>query len=69
MNFSPGKTDRIRWQETCNKFDTGLTVVAIRVTKPRIPDSVRQNYEHVERATSELQVRLVMCPHSVFFSF
>ncbi len=43
-------------QETCNKFDTGLTVVAIRVTKPRIPDSVRLNYEHVERATSELQV-------------
>lgn len=43
-------------QKTCDDFDTGLTVVAIRVTKPRIPDSVRANYEHVERATSELQV-------------
>lgn len=43
-------------QETCDKFDTGLTVVAIRVTKPNIPDSVRRNYEEVERATSELQV-------------
>ncbi len=43
-------------QETCNKFDTGLTVVSIRVTKPRIPDSVRINYEKVEAATSELQV-------------
>jgi regulator of protease activity HflC (stomatin/prohibitin superfamily) len=42
-------------QTTCNKFDTGLTVVAIRVTKPRIPDSVRLNYENVEKATSELQ--------------
>merc|ERR1711991_1258681 len=43
-------------QETCNKFDTGLSVVSIRVTKPRIPDSVRRNYEEVERATSALLV-------------
>lgn len=43
-------------QETCNKFDTGVSVVSIRVTKPRIPDSVRRNYEEVERATSELLV-------------
>lgn len=43
-------------QQTCDKFDTGLRVVSIRVTKPRIPDSVRHNYEMVEKATSELQV-------------
>jgi len=43
-------------QETCDKFDTGLSVVSIRVTKPRIPDSVRRNYEEVERATSALLV-------------
>ena len=43
-------------QAACDKFDTGLSVVSIRVTKPRIPESVRRNYEDVERATSELQV-------------
>lgn len=43
-------------QVACDKFDTGIQIVAVRVTKPRIPEAVRQNYERVEAASSELQV-------------
>jgi len=43
-------------QKSCDEFDTGIKVIAIRVTKPRIPESVSRNYIDVERATSELKV-------------
>eukprot|EP01087_Luapelamoeba_hula_P002947 TRINITY_DN12777_c0_g1_i1.p1 TRINITY_DN12777_c0_g1~~TRINITY_DN12777_c0_g1_i1.p1 ORF type:complete len:345 (-),score=80.79 TRINITY_DN12777_c0_g1_i1:58-1092(-) len=43
-------------QEDCNKWNTGITIVSIRVTKPRIPDRVRQNYEEVEQQKTSLLV-------------
>lgn len=32
-------------QEGCNKWVPGLTIVAVRITKPKIPDSILKNYE------------------------
>jgi hypothetical protein len=32
-------------QDDCNKWVPGLTIVAVRITKPKIPDSVLKNYE------------------------
>jgi len=43
-------------QESCDKYLTGIEVIAIRVTKPRIPDAVRKNYEEVETAKTKLLV-------------
>eukprot|EP01096_Ripella_sp_DP13-Kostka_P010646 TRINITY_DN4227_c0_g1_i1.p2 TRINITY_DN4227_c0_g1~~TRINITY_DN4227_c0_g1_i1.p2 ORF type:complete len:343 (+),score=166.41 TRINITY_DN4227_c0_g1_i1:46-1074(+) len=43
-------------QQQCNEWETGIKIVAIRVTKPRIPDSVRKNYEAVEESKTQLMV-------------
>lgn len=37
-------------QEGCYKWAPGIEVIAIRVTKPRIPDSILKNYEKIESA-------------------
>jgi len=44
-------------QSSCDSYDTGIKIVAIRVTKPRIPDSVRKNYEAIETAKTDLLVQ------------
>lgn len=43
-------------QKDCDSYDTGIKVIAIRVTKPRIPDAVRLNYERAEEAKTELMI-------------
>jgi len=43
-------------QDSCDKWNTGIEIVAIRVTKPRIPDSVKKNYEEVETSKTRLLV-------------
>lgn len=35
-------------QESCDKHDTGIQIIAVRVTKPRIPEAIRLNYEQLE---------------------
>jgi regulator of protease activity HflC (stomatin/prohibitin superfamily) len=44
-------------QTICDKFNTGIQIVSIRVTKPRIPESVKKNYEAIETAKTDLLVR------------
>jgi len=44
-------------QTICDKHDTGISITAIRVTKPRIPEAVKKNYEAIETAKTELLVR------------
>jgi len=41
-------------QESCDRWETGIEIIGIRVTKPRIPDSVKKNYEEVETAKTRL---------------
>jgi len=43
-------------QMDCNKHDVGITIIAVRVTKPRIPEEVRKNYEEVEKQKTSLLV-------------
>jgi len=44
-------------QTICDKYDTGIRILGIRVTKPRIPESVRTNYEAIEIAKTDLLVK------------
>jgi len=44
-------------QKSCDDHETGIKITAIRVTKPRIPESVRRNYEAIETAKTELLVQ------------
>lgn len=43
-------------QKDCDKYDTGLSIIAIRVTKPKIPTAVLRNYEAVEEQKTKLKV-------------
>jgi len=45
-------------QKNCDEYDTGIRIIAIRVTKPRIPEAVRRNYESIETAKTELLVQI-----------
>jgi len=44
-------------QTSCDKYTTGIKILGIRVTKPRIPESVKSNYEAIEVARTDLLVR------------
>jgi len=43
-------------QNDCTKYDVGITIIAVRVTKPRIPEEVRRNYEEVEKQKTSFLV-------------
>lgn len=50
LDESLGKT----LQTTCDKYDTGIDIIAVRVTKPRIPEAVRRSYELIESERTNL---------------
>ena len=35
-------------QTDCDKYAPGIHIIAVRVTKPRIPEQIRRNYEQME---------------------
>lgn len=35
-------------QAECEKYGTGIEIISTRVTKPRVPQTIRQNYESME---------------------
>ena len=43
-------------QRDIDKFVPGLSIIAIRVTKPTIPEPIRKNYEAVEAERTRLKV-------------
>jgi erlin len=43
-------------QNDCTKYETGIEVIGIRVTKPRIPEGVERNYQSVEEQKTRLLV-------------
>ncbi|KHN73041.1 Erlin-1 [Toxocara canis] len=45
-------------QEDLTKMAPGLFVQAVRVTKPKIPESIRQNYEQMEAEKTKLLVAI-----------
>lgn len=43
-------------QTSCNVWAPGIEIIAIRVTKPRIPETIRQNYEQMEAEKTKLLI-------------
>lgn len=43
-------------QRECNKWETGIEIINIRVTKPRIPASIAQNFEELEKEKTRMLV-------------
>eukprot|EP01136_Pigoraptor_vietnamica_P036614 Opistho-1_new@103434 len=43
-------------QQSCNKWAPGVKVQAVRVTKPKIPESIRRNYELMEAEKTKLMI-------------
>jgi len=43
-------------QIVCNVWAPGIEIIAIRVTKPRIPESIRQNFEGIEAEKTKLLI-------------
>ena len=41
-------------QADCNEWAPGIEIIAIRVTKPRIPKNLLQNYEQIEAQSTML---------------
>ena len=47
--------DRLReaLQKDCTDYATGIEIIAVRVTKPSIPNAIRKNYEEIEAKKTE----------------
>jgi len=43
-------------QKDCDKYAPGIRIIAVRVTKPVIPESIRQNYEQMEAEKTKLLI-------------
>ncbi len=43
-------------QEDCDKWNTGIEILSIRVTKPRIPEAIQANYEQMESEKTRFRV-------------
>merc|ERR1712159_128332 len=43
-------------QRDIDQWAPGIKIIAIRVTKPRIPEKIRQNYESVEAEATKVKV-------------
>jgi len=43
-------------QESCDKWAPGIEIVAIRITKPKIPDGILKNYEQMEYEKTKLMI-------------
>ncbi|KAH9395187.1 Erlin-2 [Tyrophagus putrescentiae] len=47
---------RTALQADLNEFAPGLRVISVRVTKPKIPESIRKNYEIMEAEKTKLMI-------------
>jgi len=45
-------------QESCDKWAPGIEIIAIRITKPKIPPQILKNYEQMEAEKTRLLVSL-----------
>jgi len=50
------ETLRDALQRDIDQYAPGITIIAIRVTKPKIPKSIAANYEEIESERTKLQV-------------
>ncbi len=45
-------------QNDCNKWAPGIEIISIRVTKPRIPPHIAENYERMEKEKTNYKIAL-----------
>jgi len=45
-------------QADCNKWAPGIQIISIRVTKPRIPQHIAENYERMEKEKTNYRIAL-----------
>ena len=45
-------------QTDCNKWAPGIEIISIRVTKPRIPTHIAENYERMEKEKTNYKIAL-----------
>lgn len=41
-------------QADCTRYAPGIEILSVRVTKPRIPESVRRNFEQMEEERTKV---------------
>lgn len=41
-------------QVDCTRYAPGIEIIGVRVTKPRIPDSIRRNFEQMEEERTKV---------------
>lgn len=42
-------------QGDCTRYAPGVEIISVRVTKPTIPETIRQNYEQMEEERTKVQ--------------
>eukprot|EP00285_Hemiselmis_virescens_P018072 CAMPEP_0173386036 /NCGR_PEP_ID=MMETSP1356-20130122/8631_1 /TAXON_ID=77927 ORGANISM="Hemiselmis virescens, Strain PCC157" /NCGR_SAMPLE_ID=MMETSP1356 /ASSEMBLY_ACC=CAM_ASM_000847 /LENGTH=317 /DNA_ID=CAMNT_0014342101 /DNA_START=134 /DNA_END=1087 /DNA_ORIENTATION=- len=52
--------DRIKeaLQRDCTEYNTGIEIIAVRVTKPKIPEQIRRNYEEMEAQKTQFMIAI-----------
>lgn len=50
--------DRLReaLQHDCLKYNTGIQIIAVRVTKPTVPLAIQKNYEKIEEEKTKMMI-------------
>lgn len=42
-------------QADCTRYAPGIEILSVRVTKPRIPETVRRNFEQMEEERTKVR--------------
>ncbi|KAK4764794.1 hypothetical protein SAY86_025884 [Trapa natans] len=45
-------------QVDCTRYAPGIEIINVRVTKPRIPESIRRNFEHMEEERTKVLIAM-----------
>ena len=47
----------VAWRQTdCDQWAPGIEIIAVRVTKPRVPDKILQGFVQIENEKTQLQI-------------
>lgn len=54
VKFQIDETMKDALQADCTRYAPGIEILSVRVTKPRIPESVRRNFEQMEEERTKV---------------
>lgn len=55
VKFQIDETMKDALQADCTRYAPGIEILSVRVTKPRIPESVRRNFEQMEEERTKVR--------------